>query len=247
MDQIKQLVDQIRRLRPADRRRLVRQLHVMGLLEAEVLLSDRNALKVAPAVQRPKKEAALSPSLASAGATEVKPAATPTGEERPYHSPVSGKVIVSSQQSADSTDVMRPLPGQAPEQPIRIVFDGGSKGNPGQGYGSYALDWPAYPRQVVRLQFGHHVTNNEAEYDTLIAALEAVVKRLAESGADPKGAKVEIWGDSQLVIHQVNGKWQANKPELRVRRDKVRSVLARFGQARLLYHGRENNVEILGH
>jgi ribonuclease HI len=70
---------------------------------------------------------------------------------------------------------------------------------------------------------------------------------LAESGADPKGAKVEIWGDSQLVIHQVNGKWQANKPELRVRRDKARSLLTRFGQARLLYHGRENNVEILGH
>ena len=44
---------------------------------------------------------------------------------------------------------MSPLPGQAPEQPIEIIFDGGSRGNPGQGYGSYALLWPGLPQQVV--------------------------------------------------------------------------------------------------
>jgi ribonuclease HI len=245
MEQIRQLVEQIRQLSPADRRRLVRRLRVMGLLEAELLLSDRSALQVAPAVQRPKPEA---PATAPAcPPVEPKPAAPASGNNRPYNSPVSGRVIVGSPQNDSSPNVMRPLPGQAPEQPIRIVFDGGSKGNPGQGYGSYALDWPAYPQQVVRLQFGHRVTNNEAEYDTLIAALEAVLKRLAESGADPKSAKVEIWGDSQLVINQVNGEWQSNKPELRVRRDKVRALLSQLGMARLRYHGRENNVELLGH
>ncbi|RME83998.1 MAG: reverse transcriptase-like protein [Caldilineae bacterium] len=142
---------------------------------------------------------------------------------------------------------MPPLPGQAPEAPIRIVFDGGSKGNPGQGYGSYAVEWPGEPRQVVRLQFGDMVTNNEAEYDTLIAALEAVLKRLEEQGVDPATAKVEIWGDSQLVVNQVSGAWQCREPRLQPRRDRVRALMARFGQATLRYHPREQSVEELGH
>ncbi len=73
----------------------------------------------------------------------------------------------------DDPYAMHPVPGQAPERPIVIIFDGGSKGNPGKGYGSYALRWPGQQERIVKLQFGDDVTNNEAEYDTLIAALEA--------------------------------------------------------------------------
>lgn len=236
------MIEQVRQLSPEQRRQLWRRLQVMGLLDREDLLTDRNALKIVPAVQRP---AAHPPQATPATAS---PASHPTNDAD-YRSPVSGRVVVGTpKKEADvAPNAMRPLPGQAPEGPIRIFFDGGSKGNPGQGYGSYALDWPAYPRQVVRLQFGNRVTNNEAEYDTLIAALEAVVKRLAENGANPNTAKVEVWGDSQLVINQVNGEWQSNKPELRVRRDKAQALLKQFGQAKLRYHGRENNVDILGH
>jgi ribonuclease HI len=241
MERISLLLEQIGQLTPAQRRRLFRQAQLMGLVDREDLLTDRHALAIVPAVQ---KRTAPSPTESRS----AKPA-TPNGEDAPYRSPVSGRVVVGAPQKEGETSasVMRPLPGQAPEQPIRIVFDGGSKGNPGQGYGSYALEWPAYPRQVVRLQFGNRVTNNEAEYDTLISALEAVNKRLTETGADPRTAKLEIWGDSQLVINQVNGEWEANKPEMRVRRDKARALLERFGSTSLRYHGRSNNVEILGH
>jgi ribonuclease HI len=239
MEHLSRLLDEIAQLTPAQRRRLFRQAQLMGLLDREDLLADRDALKIVPAVQK---------RIPSTENRSTKPA-LPAAEDAAYRSPVSGRVVVGSPQHKDDppASVMRPLPGQAPEQPIRIVFDGGSKGNPGQGYGSYALDWPAYPRQVVRLQFGNRVTNNEAEYDTLISALEAVIKRLTETGADPRTAKVEVWGDSQLVINQVNGDWEANKAEMRVRRDKARGLLDRFGAAALRYHGRSNNVEILGH
>ena len=142
---------------------------------------------------------------------------------------------------------MPPLPGQAPEQPIGIIFDGGSKGNPGIGYGSYALRWPGQSQQIVQLQFGDGVTNNEAEYDTLAAALEAVLKRLRELKADPMTARVEIRGDSQLVINQVLGEWKCTEERMRHRRDRVRTLLREFGSWEILYHPRENNVRILGH
>ncbi len=238
MQTLTTLIDTIRQLAPAQRRHLWRRLQVMGLLDREDLLTDRDALQIVPAVQKPSSKPVVPP------ATPTNGSADPT-----YRSPVSGRVVVGAPQKGTEVAplAMRPLPGQAPEGPIRLFFDGGSKGNPGHGYGSYALDRPAYPRQVVRLQFGNRVTNNEAEYDTLIAALEAVLKRLAENGANPETAKVEIWGDSQLVINQVNGEWQSNKAELRMRRDKAQVLLKQFGQARLRYHGRENNVDILGH
>jgi ribonuclease HI len=240
-EHLSQLLDEIGQLTPMQRRRLFRQAQLMGLLDREDLLTDRDALQIVPAVQKRTAPTAAKPTATKATA--------PADDDAPYRSPVSGRVVVGAPQHEGETpaSVMRPLPGQAPEQPIRIVFDGGSKGNPGQGYGSYALEWPAYPRQVVRLQFGNRVTNNEAEYDTLISALEAVIKRLTETGADARSAKLEIWGDSQLVINQVNGEWEANKAEMRVRRDKARALLNRFGTSSLRYHSRNNNVEILGH
>jgi ribonuclease HI len=160
-----------------------------------------------------------------------------------------GKVVIGVPSEQKDTDphAMPPLPGQAPEQPIGIIFDGGSKGNPGIGYGSYALRWPGQSQQIVQLQFGDGVTNNEAEYDTLAAALEAVVKRLREFKADPMTARVEIRGDSQLVINQVLGEWKCSDERMRQRRDRVRSLLREFGSWEILYHPRENNVRILGH
>jgi ribonuclease HI len=142
---------------------------------------------------------------------------------------------------------MSPLPGQAPDQPIEIIFDGGSRGNPGQGYGSYALLWPGLPQQIVRLRFGDEVTNNEAEYDTLIAAIEAVIKKLQDSGAASETATLVIRGDSQLVINQVHGIWECKERRMQVRCDRVRYLLQRFGNWQLTHHDRSESVQTLGH
>lgn len=242
---VDQLIEEIRQLSPAERRRLARQLRINGLLEVEIPLTDPQPLAVAPALSQQSLQQLRRPAAAPSPPQEVP--ANQAGT--PYRSPVRGRVVVGAPGDGQETppSVMSPLPGQAPEQPIRVVFDGGSKGNPGQGYGSYALEWPGFPRQVVQLKFGDQVTNNEAEYDTLIAALEAILKRLHESGADVRSARLDIWGDSLLVLSQVKGEWKVNKAELESRRDRARALLAQFGQARLSHHQREKSVEILGH
>ena len=212
--------------------------------------------------------AAQAPAPAAPGTATTTPSA-PAPTERTAHGPASarlplrfaggddahgrragGKVVIgvpADREEPTDPHAMPPLPGQAPEQPISIIFDGGSKGNPGIGYGSYALHWPGQPQQIVQLQFGDGVTNNEAEYDTLVAALESVVKRLAEQRADPATARVEIRGDSQLVINQVLGDWKCNDERMRRRRDRVRNLLREFGSWSLAYHPRANSVRVLGH
>jgi ribonuclease HI len=256
LSKIEELVEEIRGLEPAQRHQLLRRLRINGLLSPLEAVADRRRLEVAPAVSRSRTGAGsgfVSPAdpqePASHASGTLDTAEVPdTTEVEGYRSPVSGRSVVGSPKAGEDTSgEMAPLPGRAPERPIRIVFDGGSRGNPGQGYGSYAVDWPGRQTQIVRLQFGERVTNNEAEYDTLISALEAMMSRMQEAGIDPETAKFEIRGDSQLVVNQVNGEWQCKEARLRARRDQVRALLDRLGAWQLQFHGRENSVKILGH
>ena len=128
-----------------------------------------------------------------------------------------------------------------------IVFDGGSEGNPGIGYGSYAVEARDGRQRVHRLDFGEDVTNNEAEYDTLITALADVTGRVEAAGKRPGDFTVEVRGDSRLVLRQVGGKWKADDERMRQRRDIVRSLLSRFGGYRVEEQSREESVSVLGH
>jgi ribonuclease HI len=127
---------------------------------------------------------------------------------------------------------VKPEPAQQPQQnlppgaiPITLIFDGGSIGNPGDGYGSYQL------------------TIDEAEYDTLIAALEAVLLR----ARDPRFVYLDIRGDSQLVIKQITGQWKIKEPRMQQRAQRVRELLQYLGGWRASWHGRQNSVDALGH
>ena len=62
-----------------------------------------------------------------------------------------------------------------------IVFDGGSLGNPGLGYGSYEITTEgAVLHRVERQEYGQGVTNNQAEYRSLIGALAWLLDHLGE-------------------------------------------------------------------
>jgi ribonuclease HI len=129
-----------------------------------------------------------------------------------------------------------------------IVFDGGSQGNPGPGYGSYALTRAADGKHdIVRLDFGREMTNNEAEYETLVAALQGLAERIEATGGSPSDLGVEIRGDSALVIHQVEGKWNAKDERMRLLCSRVRDLLGRFKAHRSVLQGREESVRVLGH
>ncbi len=234
---LEHLVEAIRRLTPEKRRTLMRLLQVNGLLEPPERLTDLEPLRIAPAVA-PQTVHRLS---------------RPAQEVEAERGVETGEAVSTPAPEADQgppASTEEPVLHQAsPSLPlhIRITFDGGSKGNPGQGYGSYAVEWPGESPQVVRVRFGDLMTNNEAEYQTLIASLEDLLDQLEERGIDPATVSVEIWGDSQLVVKQVAGEWRCREPRLQIRRDQVRELMERFGEARLHHHGREHSVEMLGH
>ncbi|MBX3069905.1 MAG: ribonuclease HI family protein [Thermomicrobiales bacterium] len=131
--------------------------------------------------------------------------------------------------------------------PYVVIFDGGSLGNPGKGYGSYLLVSPT-GRQVHReLDFSEDnpvMTNNQAEYRTLIEALLNLRELLADRSAT---AAVRIEGDSQLVLNQLKGTWKVKNEGLRLLHTEARAILPSFGSVEFRWHPRERSVKILGH
>ena len=96
---------------------------------------------------------------------------------------------------------LTPASGRAaqsvPLQPVRavpgadytVVFDGGSLGNPGQGYGSYEIAGPDGTVTARQVQFGNDMTNNQAEFRAVIAALEDLLERV---GPRAEGLEAEF-------------------------------------------------------
>jgi len=139
-------------------------------------------------------------------------------------------------------------------QLIRIWFDGGSLGNPGKGYGSYKIDGgPQLQHEARRIQFGDFLTNNQAEYLALIAALKWLLHNRPDGDH-----RLEIWTDSMLVKCQVpfpfqgriggpNPSWRCKVAHLRELRDEVRNLLSEYRHYELKWNPRKVNVEHFGH
>ena len=127
---------------------------------------------------------------------------------------------------------------------FEIVFDGGSLGNPGKGYGSFEITSGGEVICHQRGEYGNNVTNNQAEYMTLIKALEWL-DRFVEG--ERSTARVHINGDSQLVINQVTGKWKIKAEQLRPYAERIRSLMRGYASATIEWHARANSVKRLGH
>jgi ribonuclease HI len=125
-----------------------------------------------------------------------------------------------------------------------ITFDGGALGNPGKGYGSYHIVGPNGYEARERLDYGDRVTNNQAEYRTLIAALSRLQR---EHAALQRRGHVAIRGDSQLVVNQVNGEWKVKHPDLAPLHRQAVALLQAFHSVDVGWHRRHESVRILVH
>jgi ribonuclease HI len=94
-----------------------------------------------------------------------------------------------------------------PENYLIAHTDGGARGNPGPaGYGVVIHD--SHGTKIAGLsQYLGRQTNNVAEYQALIAALEFAVEH------GPKALKVI--SDSELLVRQIKGIYKVKEPTLR--------------------------------
>jgi ribonuclease HI len=125
-----------------------------------------------------------------------------------------------------------------------IYFDGGSLGNPGKGYGSYEIAGPDGTIAARQVEFGNDMTNNQAEFRAVIAALEDLLERV---GPRADALSIAVRGDSQLVIRGLSGEWRVKHPGLQPLHQRAAGLLRQYGNVDLAWHPRRESVRTFGH
>jgi len=116
-----------------------------------------------------------------------------------------------------------------------IKTDGGARGNPG----------PAAIGAVIKDEQGHLIssfsqvigrtTNNQAEYQAIIAALQRALSLEA--------SHVDLRSDSELVVNQIKGQYRVKKASLRPLYLEVVKLASQFESFTITCIPREENKE----
>jgi len=115
-----------------------------------------------------------------------------------------------------------------------MYFDGCSKGNPGRAGAGAVLYDPQGAEVFAESVFaGYSATNNEAEYTGLILGLNESLKRGI--------TELQVCGDSQLVIRQMQGKYKVNSPNLAPLHQCASTLASKFSKIEFEHVYRNNN------
>ena len=113
--------------------------------------------------------------------------------------------------------------------------DGGARGNPGPGAIGVLIREEENILTMYSQKIGDYVTNNIAEYEGLIKALELAEKHTKK--------EVTCILDSELIVKQIRGKYRVKNPRLLELFLKVQKLQEKFEKIRYLHVSRWNNFQ----
>jgi ribonuclease HI len=123
-----------------------------------------------------------------------------------------------------------------PAEPLKasLWFDGAAEPNPGWGGAGFVVRIQGRPPEVHAVPLGR-VTNNVAEWRALIL----VLRRARELGA----THVRVFGDSQLVLRQVEGTYRVRQADLKPLAEEAKELLRGFAAYDVEWVPRAENAE----
>lgn len=114
-----------------------------------------------------------------------------------------------------------------------IHSDGAARGNPGPaGIGAVLTDDKGLPVAKLSKYIGR-ATNNEAEYQAAILALEAAIQHGATA--------IRLFVDSELLARQLQGHYRVKSPNLIPLYQKAAGLLSHFRTTQVIHVQRGNN------
>lgn len=118
---------------------------------------------------------------------------------------------------------------------ITAYFDGGARSNPGPaGYGVYIVDDAGTVVAELSGSLGI-ATNNVAEYNGLLAALQWAI--------DNNLTAITVKGDSLLIIEQMRGNYKVKNEGLKPLHMKARMLVMQIGNVKFDHVPRELNKD----
>ncbi|MGD9962513.1 MAG: ribonuclease HI family protein [Thermoplasmata archaeon] len=113
-----------------------------------------------------------------------------------------------------------------------MYTDGASRGNPGPAASGYAIFGPSGEMLDKGARTIGRRTNNEAEYEALIWAIQ---RARAISPGDAR-----FHSDSELMVRQVTGRYRVKKEHLRILVERVKKEAAGFRSFKIVSLPRED-------
>lgn len=118
---------------------------------------------------------------------------------------------------------------------VTVNVDGGARGNPGPAaIGVVLRDEAGQVLEEVGEKIGE-VTNNVAEYKALLRGIELA----AEHGA----TELELIGDSELVVRQVEGRYKVKHAAMKELHAEVKRSLGNFDSWSIRHVRRAENAD----
>lgn len=126
-------------------------------------------------------------------------------------------------------------------QKIIAYTDGGARGNPGiAGSGAYITYADGHVIKEAHRALGVR-TNNFAEYEAVILALEEIKKFFGKEKLHE--LNIEIRMDSELVQRQLTGRYRVKDKGLQQQFIKLNNVRAEFPEIKFTHVRREDNKD----
>ena len=128
-----------------------------------------------------------------------------------------------------------PPPGSPQTGWISAHCDGGARGNPGPaGFGALIQDADGHVLAELSEFLGIQ-TNNYAEYSGLLASLDFALAH--------GHRHLRVVSDSELMVKQIQGKYQVKSPGLRPLFDQAKKKIAQLDQFEIVHALRHKNKD----
>jgi ribonuclease HI len=128
------------------------------------------------------------------------------------------------------------MPANMPEtQEVVAHIDGGSRGNPGPAAYGVVLHSVQGASLGSFSKFLGRATNNVAEYQGLLAALNYALEHHFR--------RLKVVSDSELLTRQINGQYKVKNPDLKILHERAKRLIAQFDSFTIRHVLREHNRE----
>jgi len=116
---------------------------------------------------------------------------------------------------------------------FKLYFDGASRKNPGPASYGFVIYSNEGDTVYKGKKYIGNTTNNVAEYAGLFCGLQYCVEN--------KITKLNVYGDSNLILNQVMGKYKVKSPNLKPFHDEIMELIPHFDTITFEHVYRKNN------
>lgn len=120
-----------------------------------------------------------------------------------------------------------------------IYTDGGARGNPGPAACGVVIKNEKEEIIFEASKYLGMATNNQAEYEALILALQKSMEIFEKENSQNKN--IESYLDSELIVKQLNGEYRIKNEGLKPLYEKVSNLIKHFDSIKFIHIPREKN------